>query len=331
MNQDHANRNTPAVGSLGFSTAFWSISRYRPTESAIETFDWTGRRASAILPPVSFASSALEFDVVRVDADVGAHARARVIVDVAATEEPLELRLGGQPFVVIMRTPNADRELAMGFLLSEQIISAPGDVAEMRYCTDVDGRDTANVLNIWLQGEAIERAQRAMSGRRHVTANSACGVCGRRSIEDLLAGTRRVDARADVKRTVIGSLPDTLRAAQPTFDRTGGLHAAGLFTTAGSLRRIAEDVGRHNAVDKVIGASLVADEVPLGDTVLFVSGRTSFEIVQKAVVAGIPIVASVSAPSSLAIELAREAGVTLIGFVRGGGFNIYTGQERVVL
>jgi FdhD protein len=282
-------------------------------------------------PPVSFPSSALEFDVVRVDADVGAHARARVIVDVAAAEEPLELRLGGQPFVVIMRTPNADRDLAAGFLLSEQIITASGDVAEMRYCTDVDGRDTANVLNIWLQGEATARAQRAISGRRHVTANSACGVCGRRSIEDLLAGMRSVDAKADVKRTVIGSLPDTLRAAQPTFDRTGGLHAAGLFTTAGSLRRIAEDVGRHNAVDKVIGASLVADEVPLNDTVLFVSGRTSFEIVQKAVVAGIPIVASVSAPSSLAIELAREAGVTLIGFVRGAGFNIYTGRERVVL
>jgi FdhD protein len=280
---------------------------------------------------VSFASSALEFDVVRVEADVGAHARARVIVDVAATEEPLELRLGGQPFVVIMRTPNADRELAAGFLLSEQIITAPGDVAEMRYCTDVDGRDTANVLNIWLQGDATARAQRAIAGRRHVTANSACGVCGRRSIEDLLAGMRAVDAQADVKRTVIGSLPDTLRAAQPTFDRTGGLHAAGLFTTAGSLRRIAEDVGRHNAVDKVIGASLFADEVPLGDTLLFVSGRTSFEIVQKAVVAGIPIVASVSAPSSLAIELAREAGATLIGFVRGGGFNIYTGHARVVL
>jgi FdhD protein len=275
---------------------------------------------------VSFPSSALEFDVVRVDAGV-----TRVVVDVAAAEEPLELRLGGQPFVVIMRTPSADRELAAGFLLSEQIITAPDDVAEMRSCTDGDGRDTTNVLNIWLQGDAAARAQRAIGERRHVTANSACGVCGRRSIEDLLAGTRGINARADVKRTVIGSLPETLRAAQPTFDRTGGLHAAGLFTTAGGLRRIAEDVGRHNAVDKVIGASLFADEVPLGDALLFVSGRTSFEIVQKAVVAGIPIVASVSAPSSLAIELAREAGVTLIGFVRDGGFNIYTRHERVVL
>jgi FdhD protein len=275
---------------------------------------------------MSSTSSALEVKIVRVEADV-----TRVIVDVAAAEEPLELRLGGQPFVVIMRTPNADRELAAGFLLSEQIVTAPGDVAEMRYCTDADGRDTANVLNIWLQGDATPRAQRALAGRRHVTANSACGVCGRRSIEDLLTGRRSVDAKSDVKRTVIASLPDTLRAAQPTFDRTGGLHAAGLFTTAGCLRRIAEDVGRHNAVDKVIGASLFADDVPLGDTVLFVSGRTSFEIVQKAVVAGIPIVASVSAPSSLAIELAREAGVTLIGFVRSAGFNIYTGHERVAL
>jgi FdhD protein len=270
-------------------------------------------------------SSALEFDVVRVESDV-----TRVTVDLAAAEEPLELRLGGQPFAVIMRTPNADRELAAGFLLSEQIVSAPGDLAEMRYCTNADGRDTANVLNIWLHGDAAVRAQRALSGRRHVTANSACGVCGRRSIEDLLTGARGVEARATAKRTVIASLPDTLRAAQPTFARTGGLHAAGLFTTMGDLRRIAEDVGRHNAVDKVIGASLFAGEVPLGDTVLFVSGRTSFEIVQKAVVSGIPIVASVSAPSSLAIELAREAGVTLIGFVRGAGFNIYAGQERIV-
>jgi FdhD protein len=275
---------------------------------------------------MSLPSSALEFDVVRVEADA-----TRVIVDLAAAEEPLELRLGGQPFVVIMRTPNADRELAAGFLLSEQIVTAPGDVAEMRYCTDADGRDTANVLNIWLQGDATARAQRALAGRRHVTANSACGVCGRRSIEDLLTGRRSVDAKSDVKRTIIASLPDTLRAAQPTFDRTGGLHAAGLFTTEGCLRRIAEDVGRHNAVDKVIGASLFADDVPLGDTVLFVSGRTSCDIVQKAVVAGIPIVASVSAPSSLAIELAREAGVTLIGFVRSAGFNIYTGHERVAL
>jgi FdhD protein len=277
-------------------------------------------------PPVSLASSALACDVVRIDVDV-----TRAVVDVAAAEEPLELRLGGQPFVVIMRTPTADRDLAAGFLLSEQILTASSDVAAMRYCTDVDGRETANVLNIWLQGDAAERAQRALAGRRHVTANSACGVCGRRSIDDLLAGTRRVDARAPVTQTVIASLPDTLRAAQPAFDRTGGLHAAGLFTTAGSLRRIAEDVGRHNAVDKVIGASLFADELPLDDNVLFVSGRTSFEIVQKAVVAGVPIVASVSAPSSLAIALAREAGVTLIGFVRAGSFNIYTGQERVVL
>jgi FdhD protein len=319
----HAWRRPPGAP---FDGRFGRFRGIGPTGCAIETFDWTGHRASAILPAVSFTSSALEFDVVRVDADV-----TQVIVDVAAAEEPLELRLGGQPFVVIMRTPNADRELATGFLLSEQIVMAPGDVAEMRYCTEVDGRDTANVLNIWLQGDATARAQRAISERRHVTANSACGVCGRRSIEDLLAGARAVHAQAEVKRTVIASLPDALRAAQLTFDRTGGLHAAGLFTTAGDLRRIAEDVGRHNAVDKVIGASLMANEVPLGDTVLFVSGRTSFEIVQKAVVAGIPIVASVSAPSSLAIELARDAGVTLIGFVRGAGFNIYTGRERVAL
>jgi FdhD protein len=265
-------------------------------------------------------------DVVRVDLQAGVVAR-----DVTATEEPLEIRLGGRPFVVIMRTPGQDRHLAAGFLLSEQIVRTPGEISAMRYCTEDDGRDAASVLNVWLDGDAAVRAQVAMAGRRHVTANSACGVCGRRSIDDLLEGSQRVEAALKVFRGVIAGLPTALRAAQQTFELTGGLHAAGIFTRDGVLVRVAEDVGRHNAVDKVFGAELLAGRVPLGDRLLFVSGRTSFEIIQKAVVAGVPVVASVSAPSSLAITLAREANVTLLGFVRGTTFNIYSGAERIEL
>jgi FdhD protein len=265
-------------------------------------------------------------DVIRVAAASGLS-----ITDQTAAEEPLELRLGGEPFVVIMRTPGADRDLAAGFLHSEQIVRVGPEISAMRYCTDDDGRDSPNVLSVWLNGDAAIRAQAAMSGRRHVTSNSACGVCGRRSIDDLMSVARRVDAATTIPRDVVDSLPGTLRAAQEAFERTGGLHAAGLFDRRGTLLRVAEDVGRHNAVDKVIGASLMAGDVPMSDRVLFVSGRTSFEIVQKAVVAGIPIIAAVSAPSSLAVELAREAGVTLLGFVRSDGFNIYAGQERVAL
>jgi FdhD protein len=272
--------------------------------------------------------SLLEIDVLRVGSDQGAGC---TVSDVAATEEPLELRLAGQPFVVIMRTPGLDRELAAGFLLSEQIVTTSTEIAAMRHCTADDGRDTANVLSVWLRGDAVARGQRAMSGRRHVTANSSCGVCGRRSIDDLMASVRPVDATTVVRRRAVEALPDTLREGQRAFDRTGGIHAAGLFDADGRLVSIAEDVGRHNAVDKVIGAALMSGDVPLGDRILFVSGRTSFEIIQKAVVAGVPIVAAVSAPSSLAIELARRSGITLLGFVRGPSFNIYSGRERIEL
>jgi len=252
--------------------------------------------------------------------------------DVAAREEPLEIRLGGLPFVVIMRTPGSDLELAAGFLVSEQIVRRWDEISTMRYCTDDDGHDVSNVLNVWLSGEAADRAAAAISGKRHVTATSSCGVCGRRSIDDLMRGIRPLSASSwTIPREVVSAMPDRLRAVQKTFDQTGGLHAAGLFARDGSLLAVAEDVGRHNAVDKVVGAELMAGHLPLSERVLFVSGRTSFEIVQKAVCAGVPVVASVSAPSSLAIELARDANVTLLGFVRGGTFNIYTGAERVAL
>ena len=279
-------------------------------------------------------------DVIGVTAD-GSRAKR----DVAATEEPLEIRLGGSPFVVIMRTPGADRELAAGFLLSEQIIRSSQDISAIRPCTDDRGEEQPNVLNVWLAGAAAERAASRLADRRLVAANSACGVCGRRSIDDLMESVRHVSwrgpcqvrvgepdtARPTISRGVITALPGRLRAAQAGFDESGGFHAAGLFGPDGSLVAIAEDVGRHNAVDKVIGTQLLENRLPLGDAILFVSGRTSFEIIQKAVVAGIPIVAAVSAPSSLAVDLAHQSGTTLIGFVRGGTFNIYAGAERIGL
>jgi FdhD protein len=284
-------------------------------------------------------------DILRVGPDARAPGQ-----DVAAAEEPLEIRLGARPFVVIMRTPGADRELAAGFLLSERIVRDPSEIASMRYCGDLpdgevdpdaiavpveaaEGGDPAagNVLGVWLRGAAAERAAARVAERRHVTANSSCGVCGRRSIDDLMEGVVPVISAVRVPRATIAALPDRLRAAQAVFDLTGGLHAAGLFGLEADLMGVAEDVGRHNAVDKVLGAELLGGRLPLADRILFVSGRTSFEIVQKAVVGGVPVVASVSAPSSLAIALARDAGVTLLGFVRDGSFNVYTGAERIAL
>lgn len=249
--------------------------------------------------------------------------------DVAAEEEPLEIRLDGASFVVIMRTPGADRELAAGFLLAERLITGPDDLGIIRHCTDPGGLDTPNVLNVTLAPSAASRVRDALAGRRMVTATSACGVCGRTSIDDLIAGLEPLLARWRIRSDVIASLPDALRRAQPVFDLTGGLHAAALFGRDGHLVASAEDVGRHNAVDKVIGAQVLMERLPLADRVLFVSGRASYELVQKALVAGIPVLASVSAPSSLAIDLARRGGLTLLGFVRDGSFNIYTGVERV--
>ena len=273
---------------------------------------------------VSMKSHMQSVQVVRVGG--GTSERRR---DVAAVEEPLEIRLQGSPFIVTMRTPGADRELAAGFLLSERIIAGPDDLGAIRHCSDVDAGARGNVLDVILAGEARDRAVAALAMRRPVTTTSACGVCGRRSIDDLTSGLRRIDAGWSMSVAVVSTLPGRLRVAQTVFDETGGLHAAGLFDRDGALVAVAEDVGRHNAVDKVIGSQLLAERVPLGDRALLVSGRTSFEIVQKAAVAGIPIVAAVSAPSSLAIDLARSANITLLGFVRGDTFNIYTGEHRV--
>lgn len=264
-------------------------------------------------------------DVIRVNGVRGERVR-----DLAAAEEPLEIRVDGTPLLVTMRTPGADRELAAGLLLAERIVLSPDDLGAIRHCTDPDAADARNVIDVTLAPEASARARQRLS-HRAVTTTSACGVCGRRTIDDLLVGVEPARATWQVPSDVIASLPRTLQETQDVFALTGGLHAAGLFDRDGRLLASAEDVGRHNAADKVIGAQVLSDRMPLADRLLFVSGRTSYEIVQKALVAGIPIVASVSAPSSLAIDLAREGGLTLVGFVRGVSFNVYTGFERIAL
>ncbi len=249
--------------------------------------------------------------------------------DRMATEEPLEVRVHNQSFAVIMRTPGADRELAAGFLFAERVLRTADDLGTIEYCTDRAAEHPENVINVTLTNGSDGVLEALLADRRQVTMNSSCGLCGRRSIDSLRHDAAPITAAWTVPAPVLVGLPETLRAAQAVFDETGGLHAAGLFEADGRLDAVAEDVGRHNAVDKVIGRMLMLEALPLGDRILFVSGRTSFEIVQKAFFAGIPIVASVSAPSSLAVDLAVEAGITLVGFVRDSSFNVYTHPHRV--
>jgi FdhD protein len=263
-------------------------------------------------------------DVVRVRA--GERSAA---TDCAAAEEPLEVRLHGRPFAVIMRTPGADRELAAGFLFAERVVTAADDLGAIRHCTDPDAAEAANVIDVTLTDAS--RVDAAFAEKRQVTTSSACGMCGRRTIDSLASDVAPLAAEWTIPPAALPPLPGRLRAVQSVFEETGGLHAAGLFTRDGTLLDAAEDVGRHNAVDKIVGRMLMRDALPLSECLLFVSGRTSFEIIQKAVFAGIPLVASVSAPSSLAIDLADRMGITLAGFVRGDAFNIYAHPGRVLV
>jgi FdhD protein len=264
-------------------------------------------------------------DVVRVRGDARAAGRDR-----AATEEPLEIRLHDRPFAVIMRTPGADRELAAGFLLAERVIRDADDLGTIAHCRDAGAGHPENVVNVTLAHGSADALERVMQERRQITTSSSCGLCGRRTIESLASDAAPIAAGWTIAASTVSALPDRLRARQVVFDETGGLHAAGLFACDGALVDIAEDVGRHNAVDKVVGRALMREALPLSDHVLCVSGRTSFEIVQKAIFAGVPILAAVSAPSSLAIALAEEYGVTLVGFIRGDGFTIYAHPRRIV-
>jgi FdhD protein len=244
--------------------------------------------------------------------------------DAVAGEEPLEIRLGGEQLAVTMRTPvpGEDAELALGFLLGEGIVDFD-QVARISECRTADG--DGGVVDVLLQ----PGAQPAEGWQRDFYASSSCGICGKRSIEAVQSFAGAVADGPAISSATLASLPDALRSRQRVFDRTGGLHAAALFTADGDLLSVREDIGRHNAVDKLVGRAAMDRLLPLGEHALMVSGRVSFEIVQKALAAGFPIVAAVSAPSSLAVRLARESNMTLIGFLRADAFNVYTGAERV--
>ncbi|MGE0040153.1 MAG: formate dehydrogenase accessory sulfurtransferase FdhD [Vicinamibacterales bacterium] len=250
--------------------------------------------------------------------------------DAVAVEEPMEVRVNGAPFAVIMRTPGADRELAAGFLLAEDVVRSADEIGIIEYCDQVeDEAERANTLAVTVVGDARARLETRLGERRQVMMTASCGLCGRRTIESLQSRVAAVDGAWTVTADVIRGLPDRLREAQRVFAATGGLHAAGLFDLDGALALVAEDVGRHNAVDKVVGRRLLEGRLPLDRAILAVSGRTSYELVQKALLAGIPVVAAVSAPSSLAVELARASGITLCGFVRGETFSVYANEGRV--
>ncbi|MFQ4142583.1 formate dehydrogenase accessory sulfurtransferase FdhD [Chlorogloeopsis sp. ULAP02] len=251
--------------------------------------------------------------------------------DYLTTEEPLEIRLVSprRTLAVTMRTPGADFELAAGFLYTEGVISSRQDIQRLSYCvdTEIDGEQLYNIVNVELQAD-LELDLKPLE--RHFYTTSACGICGKASLEALrMRGCALIPPEPKVTPEIIYSLPDKLRAAQGVFNATGGLHAAALFDSQGQLLMLREDVGRHNALDKLIGTALLSEELPLGDRIVMVSGRSSFEIVQKCAVAGVPIVCAVSAPSSLAVSVAEEFGITLIGFLRGERFNVYSGLERI--
>ncbi|WAP59067.1 formate dehydrogenase accessory sulfurtransferase FdhD [Streptomyces sp. S465] len=262
--------------------------------------------------------------------------------DTLVAEEPLEIRLNGKPLAITMRTPGDDFALAAGFLVSEGVLGRAEELANIVYCAGAteDGSNTYNVVDVKLaQGVPVPD----ITLERNVYTTSSCGLCGKASLDAVrttarwpLGDDREVSDGSDgsavrVEPETLSALPDRLRAAQRVFDRTGGLHAAGLFTPDGELLDLREDVGRHNAVDKLVGRALQQGLLPLSGSVLMVSGRASFELAQKAVMAGIPVLAAVSAPSSLAVDLAAETGLTLVGFLRGTSMNVYAGEHRLAL
>ena len=250
--------------------------------------------------------------------------------DTLAAEEPMEIRVNGRPLTVTMRTPGGDFDLAIGFLVSEGVVHTADDVASVRYCAGAtaDGGNTYNVVDV---GLAAHVPPPDASLERSFYTTSSCGLCGKASLEAVRTSSAWSVAEDTLRVTpeLLTTLPERLRESQRVFDSTGGLHAAGLFDADGNLLCVREDVGRHNAVDKVIGHALREGLVPLRNSMLMVSGRASFELVQKAVMAGIPLLAAVSAPSSLAVDLADDNGLTLVGFLRGTSMNVYAGTDRI--
>lgn len=251
---------------------------------------------------------------------------ATEVSDVTAREEPLEIRVEGRSVAVVMRTPGHDEELAAGFLVSEGVVQDARDILEVSQCPST-GNTHGNVVDVLLGGAVVNWD----SLTRHVFSASSCGICGKTSIESIFQRFPAVKGEWSVSPALIASLPDKLRAAQETFSKTGGLHASGLFDLHGNLVVLREDVGRHNALDKILGHALMHGLLPLDRHILLVSGRVSFEIIQKALAGGIPLVAAISAPSSLAVDFAQEAGQTLVGFLRGETMNIYTHPQRVTI
>ena len=271
--------------------------------------------------------------VLRLTVSPDGPAQSAPVADFLAAEEPLGIRVDGTALTMTMRTPGDDIELTAGFLVGEAVVRSAADIASIKLCDGAscghgDHEDMGNIADVVLSaGVAV-----GTGVRRNFMTTSACGVCGKASIEDIcvLPHASLASDQARFSPVVLASLPDRLRSAQRVFSRTGGLHAAGLFTAAGEVIAVREDVGRHNAVDKVVGWALLSGRLPLRGCALLVSGRASFELVQKAVLAGVPLLAAVSAPSSLAVSLAEEAGLTLVGFLRGSSMNVYAGADRLI-
>lgn len=252
---------------------------------------------------------------------------AKAVDDVVTVEEPLEVRVGGVSVAVIMRTPREDFDLAAGFLLTEGLIDGPEAIGAISYCASAEAPNEKNVIEVKMAtGQHFDDEQL----KRNFYASSSCGICGKASIEAITSRVPALQSDLVLTPDLLCALPDKMRQAQAVFECTGSLHAAALFDEQGELLLLREDVGRHNAVDKLVGAFALRGESVPQRSVLLVSGRTSYEIVQKAMAAGIALVVAVSAPSSLAVDLAAAAGMTLVGFLRGRGFNVYAGAERII-
>jgi FdhD protein len=247
--------------------------------------------------------------------------------DVVATEEPLEIRVEGRPLAVVMRTPGHDRELAAGFLLTEGVIKSAKDLFDITMCVEEGVAGKGNAVDVALAHPGSFDFEKLT---RHVFTSSSCGICSKASIDLVLKRRRPLSDETRVRASVLLGLPQKLAREQPTFRSTGGLHACALFDVNGKLLAVREDIGRHNALDKLVGGALLEKQTPLHGRIVLLSGRASFEMMQKAHAGGIPVVAAISAPSSLAVEFARESGQTLAGFLRGRSMNVYAGGERVV-
>jgi FdhD protein len=256
----------------------------------------------------------------------GAKPHTQSFEDHLAVEEPLEIRIHDEPVAITMRTPGDDFALAAGFLFSEGLLHSPKEIGSLRYCDNTQHPELKNVVNFtYASGHKPDLARL----RRSFYTSSSCGICGKASIEQIKTHAKPITSKLKVRLDLIYGLGHSLRKAQTIFEKTGGLHAAGIFDEHGTLHVLHEDVGRHNAVDKSVGHMLLQDRAPLDHHILMVSGRASFEIIQKAVMARMPLVCAISAPSSLAVETAREFGVTLVGFLREDDFNVYTHAERI--